>query len=75
MKVQYIVNKAGASFNINVGDVEEVSEEKGKRLLNIRHAVIAKKDATINFVTPESVINNSKKNVRKAKAEKAAKKK
>lgn len=70
MKVEYIVNKAGASFNINVGDIEDVSEAKGERLINIRHAVLAKKDAVANVVIPKEVTNNSKENVKKAQAKK-----
>lgn len=74
MKVEYIQGKAGYKFNINVGDVEDVSEEKGKRLIKIGHAVLAKKDATANVVIPTEVREMSQKATR-AKREKEAKKK
>lgn len=61
MKVEYKVNKAGASFHISVGDIENVSEDKGKRLIQIGHAVIAQKDAIANVVIPEEVRKNGKK--------------
>ena len=56
MKIEYKQGRAGYRFSINVGDIEDVTEAKADRLIEMGAAILADKDAKINVV--KTVISN-----------------
>ena len=70
MKIEYKTGRSGYRFSIVAGDIEDVTEAKAERLIEMGAAIVADKDAEITVVKTVISNDNTKKPKKSGKKKK-----